>query len=291
MKTSPRRNYVRNLMLFTLGALALAFLAGSIYIGNLFIEGYLHPPRWVPSRPGALAQEITLTTQDGISLAAWYAPPDNGIVILIAHGHGGARNADLFRFFTRLGYGALAWDFRAHGQSGGEFSTLGYLEARDVEAALDYALAQPGVRAVGAYGESMGAGAVIHAAASRPEIGAVVVDSAFTSLDDQLRHTYPGTRWTPFIRLAAQLRTGVSFQQHRPVDAIGEISPRPVFILQGLGDTIVDPASGQALYDAAGEPRQLWTEPNVGHVSLRRTHPGKFEQRIQDFFEQALGGE
>jgi uncharacterized protein len=291
MKTDSRRNYVRNLLLFTLGALALAFLTGSIYIGNLYIEGYLHPPRWTPSHPGALAREITLTTQDDISLAAWYAPPQNGVVILIAHGHGGARNADLFRLFTRLGYGALAWDFRAHGQSGGEFSSLGYLEARDVEAALDYALAQPGVRAVGAYGESMGAGAVIHAAARRSEIGAVVVDSAFTSLDDQLRHTYTGTRWTPFIRLAAQLRTGVRFQQHRPIDSIGEISPRPVFILQGLGDTIVDPASGQALYEAAGEPRQLWAEPNVGHVSLRRTHPQEFEQRIKEFFDQALAGE
>ena len=59
----------------------------------------------------------------------------------------------------------LAWDFRAHGKSGGEFSSLGYYEVRDVKAALDYALAQPDVKHIGAWGGSMGAVTMIRAAA------------------------------------------------------------------------------------------------------------------------------
>ena len=53
-----------------------------------------------------------------------------------------------------------------------------------------YALKQPDVEHVGAWGGSMGAATVILTAAKHPEIEAVVSDSAFPSLEDVMRLEY-----------------------------------------------------------------------------------------------------
>jgi dipeptidyl aminopeptidase/acylaminoacyl peptidase len=120
-------------------------------------KSYLHPERHTASGEllrmnGIKYQEVELLTEDNVKLSAWYTPPQNGVVILVAHGYGDKRPEDFYLLFACHGYGVLAWDFRAHGESGGDFSTLGYYEALDAKAALDFALAQPGVEHVGAWG-------------------------------------------------------------------------------------------------------------------------------------------
>ena len=74
----------------------------------------------------------------------------------------------------------------------------------------------------------------------------------------------------------------------RPGDEIGKISPRPVFIIQGLADRLVPPDSSQRLYAAAGEPRLLWNEPGVPHVGMQNAFPEEYERRVMAFFEMYL---
>ena len=103
---------------------------------------------------------------------------------------------DIYALFASHGYGVLAWDFRAHGDSEGDFTSLGYYEVLDVEAALEYVLAQPGVEHIGGWGGSMGGVTMIRSAAKHPEIEALVTDSPFSTLDDELdfRVPYPVIR-------------------------------------------------------------------------------------------------
>ena len=110
----------------------------------------------------------------------------NGAVILVAHGYGDKRAEDFYALFASHGYGVIAWDFRAHGESEGDFSSLGYYETLDAKAALDFALAQPGVEHVGAWGGSMGAVTMIRATAQYPEIEALVADSPYATLEDEM---------------------------------------------------------------------------------------------------------
>ena len=109
-------------------------------------QSYMHPARQHPTGEFLKANDIQyesveLTSEDGLKLAGWYTPPKNGTVILVAHGHASARPEDIYALFASHGYGVLAWDFRAHGDSEGDFTSLGYYEVLDVKAALDYALA------------------------------------------------------------------------------------------------------------------------------------------------------
>jgi hypothetical protein len=42
------------------------------------------------------------------------------------------------------------------------------------------------------------------------------------------------------------------------------------------------------LYDAAGEPKTLWQESNVGHVGMRTVYPEQYEKKVFAFFDSAL---
>src|SRR5207248_1416848 len=80
-------------------------------------------------------------------------------------------------------FDVLAFDFRAHGESQGDHTTVGYDEARDVDAAVSFA-AQRDPQNVALLGLSMGGAAGLNAAPDLPAVRAVVTDSAFATLDD-----------------------------------------------------------------------------------------------------------
>jgi fermentation-respiration switch protein FrsA (DUF1100 family) len=94
----------------------------------------------------------------------------------------------------------------------------------------------------------------------------------------------------PFVRFFAELETGLRVEAVRPVDEIGRISPRPVFILQGLEDHAIPSESAINLFAAAGEPKFIWEGEGAGHVKMFVTFPEEYEERVIGFFEEALIG-
>ena len=272
-------------------ALTLALL--DLYASYRWVTSFQHPMRIVPSgdwlRENNIPyQEIELTAADGIKLAAWYTPSQNGRVILLAHGYSGHRPEDILVMFAQNGYGVLAWDFRAHGASDGDISTLGYYEQLDVEAALEYALAQPDVKHVGAWGGSMGAATMLLSAAKHPEIEAVISDSAFPSLEEIMKLNTPFKIMQPFVLSFGSFFSGAEIDQVRPVNEIGKISPRAVFIIDGWDGAAIAMNSPYRLYDAAGEPKLLWAEDGVPHLGTYGHAPQEYEKRVIEFLGQYL---
>jgi len=289
--------YWRNLTLFGLSSLILGFTLGILLLIYLGVRQYVHPHRSLPDVHNTPAhhnipyKDVILETQDGLQLTGWYTPPKNRAVILVGHGHSGYRWIDMHVFFAQAGYGVISWDFRAHGGSEGEISSIGYFESLDIEAALDYVLNQEGVNHVGAWGGSMGGVAMIGAAAHRLEIEAVVVDSAFAAVEDELGVVVRWPLLHPIVRFLLERETGLKADMLKPEDDIGRISPRPVFIIQGLADEVISIDSAERLYAAAGKPRFLWAESNVGHLGMISAFPEEYKDRVIKFFDQALFGQ
>ena len=288
--------YIFNLFSVTLVMLIVLSGSGLTWLAYKQANDYMHPRR-LPPPDGRLLREqsipfheIELVTRDGIQLDAWYTPPENGALILVAHGYGDHRSEEFYALFSNHGFGVLAWDFRGHGASGGELVTMGYYEVLDVEAALAYALAQPEVQHVGAWGGSMGAVTMIRATARNPEIEALVADSPFTSLEDELDLRVPYPLLNPLIRFFTERETGLRLDMVDALEEIARISPRPVFLIQGLADTMVPVDSAQRLYDAAGEPRQLWMEADVPHLNMYSYHEIYYTKRVIEFFHDYLLG-
>ncbi|HEX6034943.1 MAG TPA: alpha/beta fold hydrolase, partial [Anaerolineales bacterium] len=195
MNTTSRNHWARSIFVLAIKVIIVAVMA-IIVASAIKLADALHPPRTVPQGNTLRKYKIDyrpvdLITEDGIRLSAWYTPPQNGAVILIAHGYGNKRPEWVYALLARKKYGVLAWDARAHGESEGNISTIGYLEVLDVKAALAYAREQPDVEHIGAWGGSMGGATLIRAAAEFPQIEAVFVDSSFTSLEDEFNFLVP----------------------------------------------------------------------------------------------------
>jgi len=284
----------QSILTFTVNAIvALAVL--TILFGFAEVNNALHPPRIVP--PGNTLREskiefqsLDLITKDGIRLSAWYTPPRKGAVILLAHGYGDNRPEWVHAMLAKKGYGVLSWDARAHGESEGEISTVGYLEVLDVKAALDFVLAQPDVNHVGAWGGSMGGATLIRATAQFPEIEALFVDSSFASLNDEFNYLVPYPVINPLAKFLAEWQTGFSIKDLNLVEDIARISPRPVYIVHSNGDTVAPPNSGQELFNAANEPRYLWLDENAAHLAIYLDNPRRYQRRLIGFFDEWLLG-
>ncbi|MFN3492068.1 MAG: alpha/beta hydrolase, partial [Anaerolineales bacterium] len=169
-----------------------------------------------------------------------------------------------------------------------ENSTLGYYEQLDVEAALDFALAQEGVENIGAWGGSMGASTVLLTASKRNEITAVAADSAFPSLEDVLRLNMPIEFLHPFVLFFSEYQTGAQIEDVNVEKVIGQISPRAVFIIDGWYGGAIAMNSPYRLYNSANEPKQIWVEGGVPHLGTYAHNPKRYENRVINFFDAYL---
>jgi fermentation-respiration switch protein FrsA (DUF1100 family) len=291
--------YWRNLGCFVVAIVSLAAVGLAVGMSWWQADAFMHPHRRpvveTPGDRGLVYRNLTLTASDGVALRGWYLPSQNGAAVIVGHGHGAHRALGPTEILARNGYGVLAFDWRAHGESQGDLCTFGYYEVRDVEGALTWLQAQPDVdpERIGILGESMGAVTAIRAAARMPDIKAVVVDSPYPSLDDGIRNIWRGTGLPafPFVPLQIALGewlTGLDLDDMQPLDDVAAISPRPVLILAGGQDPVIGPDAGQRYYAAAGEPKELWFEPDLGHVSFQKAMPAEYERRVVTFFDAAL---
>jgi alpha-beta hydrolase superfamily lysophospholipase len=289
-----------------LAALLVGALLLVLALSARWAHNYTHPVRQpvrgTPADHGLAYEAVTFSSADGLSLAGWFVYPEDkighGAAIILCHGYGATRAVTLpvAAVLTRHGYSALLFDFRGHGESEGDLVTLGHDEVQDVQGAVTYLLTRPDVTSdsVGVLGQSMGAAIAIRAAARIPEIGAVVTEGAFASLADLTASnfsTLTGLPRFPFAPLMAALgkwQTGLDTNLVRPVDDIAHISPRPVFLIHGLGDAVVPPENAVRLYEAAREPKWLWQPERVGHSTAVYKEPAEFEARVVAFFDEAL---
>lgn len=244
-------------------------------------------------------EDVVVTTEDGLKLVGWYIPSQNGATIIAQHGYKGDRGDLVVTavLLQRHGYGVLLSTVRAHDQSDGDLITMGKEEMKDFEAWYQYLLTQDDVDPdrIGILGESMGGALSIKYASQNPNIKAVVAHSAFANFDDtvekgvELKTGLPPFPFAPMILFWAEREAGVETSEIDTTQWIKEISPRPVFILQGGQDDHISIDSGQKLYDAAGEPKELWFEPGAAHHGLEeQPYEAEFERRVVAFFDKYL---
>ena len=253
-----------------------------------------------PADLGLPYEDVEVVSEDGFRLVGWYVPTQNGAVVMAQHGYKSDRDEFLEEadMLYRHGFGVLFTTVRAHDASDGELITFGAHEMKDLEAWYQYLLSRPDVdpERIGIIGNSMGGFLVIQYAALNPAIRAVVAHSPFSSMDDTVATSVeaftglPAFPFAPLIVFWAEQMAGIDSADIDAKQWIGTISPRPVFILMGGQDESVSVESGQLLYDAAGEPKELWFEPDLGHVAFDTELAEEFEARVVGFFETYLGG-
>jgi uncharacterized protein len=252
--------------------------------------------------PAGAAEEVSFSSaQDDVRISGWFFAAQGtrpAPAVVLCHGVWTGRREclPLALRFLNAGYNVLCFDFRAHGLSGGRFTSVGHHETNDVIGAVEYLAQRPEVDAdrIGVVGFSMGAAATIQAAARCPSIAAVVADSAYASFVDAAKYSFDAVTRLPHYPVAplamawAKWIVNVDATRLRPVDVIGRIAPRPVMITHGLLDEIVPVQQAYTLFKAAEEPKELWVVPGAHHVGARDTQPDEYFERVEAFLRAAL---
>lgn len=291
--------------LSVLAILLISITAGLLWKTRSEAYNLLHSPMAARELPDETPadynlefEDVTVTNPDGMKLAGWFIPSENGAVIIMQHGYKSTRRELLneAEMMHRHGYGVLLTSIRAHDYSEGELITLGYYETEDMEAWYQYLLSRDDIdhEKIGILGNSYGGMLSIQYAAQNEKIKAVVANCAFSSMKDTVSTSvthFTGLPEFPFVPLIvfwAETDTGVKMEEIDATKWIPQISPRPVFLMQGGRDTVISPNSGQLLYDAAGEPKELWFDSELGHVEFDKERAEEYEARVAAFFDRYL---
>lgn len=226
----------------------------------------------------------------------WKGESDKAIIVV--HGIDGPSIEMLphVSYLYRAGYSVLLYDNRGRGESDGGFSTLGFLEWRDVLHAIQWTKNQPGVSShkIGLHGLSLGAACVIMAAAEDQQVRGVLAESPFVSMPIMLTHiANKMTRLPKFligrlIELLMDWSLETKLRLVEPHTAVKDIAPRPIYIIDAEEDQLFPADTSQTVFDAAGEPKRFWKVHGAAHANCWHVMPEEYEQRALDFWEDVF---
>jgi pimeloyl-ACP methyl ester carboxylesterase len=244
------------------------------------------PPRYPSWRDPADAflffRKLTLTTEDGVDLDAWYVPSQaaNAPTVLLTHGLLGNKwlFLRLVPWLHDAGYNVMLFDFRGHGQSADRPTTVGRLEVLDVQAALDWLEEEGAGDEVVGLGTSLGAVALVNTAVQDERLDALILDSMFaewSDVDYAEEYRLPPEWLVPDVP--------------NPVELLPQVHV-PLLFIHGTADLLTNVDHAYRVYAAANEPKQLWINDS-GHAWSAWTYPDVFEERVLDFMARALSAE
>lgn len=244
-------------------------------------------PREVPVRPSWPGlRDVAF----GEGIAGWYAPPANGAVIVYVHGapSNRAEHVALARALADKGFGALLFDLPGCGESRGPID-WGAPSRAAISAAVSYALAQPGVRRLGAFGFSRGSAILAVEAADDPRVQALALAGVFPDARSALDEEF--SRWGLLTQLPARwaaVSGGLRLEERQPIDGVARISPRPLLFIGGTRDITVPLESTRRLFEAAREPKRLWVVQGARHGDYAGVLGGAYYDGVAAFFQEGL---
>tara|TARA_R110000772_G_scaffold35177_1_gene84878 strand:+ start:3375 stop:4283 length:909 start_codon:yes stop_codon:yes gene_type:complete len=295
-------NTAVKISLFIAAAMLMVFLGLALVARNQALDLVYFPLQDRPAlnkTPGDFSlsyREVSTRSIDGNLLHAWIIDSQNGAGIILQHGYKSDRTELLEEaaILAKYGYGVLISSIRAHDLNEGELIAFGINEMPDIDAWVTFLQGQESINPdkIGILGNSLGGLLAIQYAAENEDINAVVAHSAFSSMQDTINTSvkyYTDLPAFPFASL-------IGFWAEQEVDGkiadidakkwISRLSPRPVLIMHSLSDVAISSESGELLYAAAGEQKELWQVEGVAHASFDTQMAEEFELRVIGFFDE-----
>lgn len=278
---------------FALGTLAYAYVA-------------THPPRRrftrTPSEVDLEFEEVSFASRDGLRISGWYLPApfpaEAQGVIVCCHGYPQNRLEMLpyAQFLHDAGFAALVFDFRALGRSEGDLCSFGHEEIADLRGALDYLDSRPDTQSLpkGVFGLSLGASVAIMASAQDERVQAVVAEAPYPNLRDALNRRCSvvfgplGRSVAAPILWWARRWFAVDPSSISPAAVVHALAPRPLLLIQGQRDMLVDWRDAVRMGQAAPDSTEVWLMSQAGHAQCFRRGGEEYIRRVSHFFQQNL---
>jgi fermentation-respiration switch protein FrsA (DUF1100 family) len=275
---------------------ALVVVAGALSVYWAGGQLVAPAPREIGTPPADLpGRALKVPSPAAGVLKGWLVPGrrDGGAVLLL-HGVRASR-LDMLgraRFLHARGYTVMLFDSRAHGESGGQRITFGYLESLDARVLLG-ALRQaaPGER-LGVIGISLG-GAACLIGPQPLRVHALVLESVYPTLEEAIDNRLAmrlgalGPPLAPLLTVQLQPRLGFGVGDLRPIDTVDRVGA-PLLVIAGTEDRHTTIVQSRRLFARAQAPKELWEVPGAGHVDYHLAAPAEYEARVGGFLGRHL---
>lgn len=269
--------------------LLLAFLGVAASCFGVLDKLFYFPDKTeytTPARDGYAYEEVEFKSEDGTVLSGWFIPAQGDAKGTVIHFHGNAQNMSAHYSFLswlpKSGFNLFVFDYRGYGNSEGKVSRKGVYE--DAVAAVETIKARTDIDQTKLilFGQSIG-GANVLAVAGLNEfdgVVGVVAESAFAS------YKSIAVDHTSILKPAAFVLIG---NKYSPKRAVSNIAPTPLILIHGTADQVVPYDHAETLYDAASEPKELWTIPNGRHTDALGRHRDEYLPRLLKLFNKWVG--
>ena len=238
-------------------------------------------------------ETIYLTTKEGIKLQGWYlktAGTAKGTVVMF-HGHGSTKSGIILESeeFRKMGYNTLLMDFRAHGSSGGNTTTIGYYEAEDVDLAYDF-IKNKGEKNIVLWGISMGAAAISKAISDDDlQPSKIILEMPFGSIvkaaEGRIKMMHlPPEPLAALITFWGGTEHGFWAFNMKPAEFVKKINC-PVLLQWGNNDPRVTRGEIDLIYANITAPKKLVVYAGAAHESLCKKENEKWMSEVQNFLK------
>ena len=295
--------YALRLLAFAVVSFILVGGVVMVYVDYQTVTTEIAPAHHPVVRPADMTlpvEDVHFTGGDGLTMASWYLPPQNGATIILLHGYGGDRAGMLWHVQTlyEAGFGVLAYDERASGESEGDYRSFGWEDAADVGGAIAFVhgRSHDNNHPIGIAGCSIGGQIALQGAAYYPEIGAVWADGPSVIL---AKDNPPPQNWAEVLLVISGYIVDWMYEQRLDVtpppamtDIIGDIAPRPIMLVGGGQPHPVFGTSEKPRInyyaERAGDTAVTWTIEEAYHCDGPARQPDAYARRMVDFFETTL---
>jgi uncharacterized protein len=239
---------------------------------------------------GVPVEDVTILTEDGVTLSAWHLRKNTERAIIFAGGITSNRRQGLSRaaFFLEKGWSVLLLDLRGTGESQAAVVTMGWEERKDLLAAR-YWLESENYRIIAANGISLGAATIAYTFDDDPGWDFVILESCYDTIDNAFNNrlamfSVPAWFASP-VRWWASWRMGAGPELLRPAEYLRNCAV-PALIVAGDSEPELKTAETRAIYEACASPiKKIHLFKGGHHENFLGRYPEEYKSLVSDFLE------
>lgn len=251
-----------------------------------------------PYNPGQLDMKymsFAITTEDSLTLKGWYIPAreKEAYTLLLIHDFNESKITllDVAKGFYDRGFNLCLVDLRAHGESEGEKSTLGFLEARDINTILDSLEKKIKLSGLAVLGMGMGAAIAIKSASmdTSKRIKVIVLQSTFNNLPKYIE-LYSEDKWGLISKvfysvMLRQLQYQLGYNlENMNITKMAKKIDRPMLFIVGNKDEVIPYKYSREVYDSSSSfKKDFWLVNGATHYTIKEIAEEEYFNKISVF--------
>lgn len=229
---------------------------------------------------------------------------DKEKVIIFVHGYEYNKIGSLkyFEIFRSRDFNIVMYDHRNSGNSGGNSTTMGYIEKHDLKTVINEVKSLFGQNAIiGLHGESMGASTSLLTLEIEDNINFIIADCGYSNLKEELSYHIKKQYKVPsfpFINISSifnKLLVGYKYEDILPIESIKKYGLKvPILFIHGDSDNFTPCKMSEDMYKARKESvdknvcTMIYIGKNSDHTETYWNNKKECDAVIGRFLEEAL---